>query len=57
MTTFDPDTGKQDLRVLRRIQEKFDGRLGLNSYVLSAGPISVGDAVEVIHPTKSFTMP
>src|SRR6266705_6826688 len=23
MTTFDPDTGEQDLRVLRRVQEKF----------------------------------
>src|SRR5205814_7908467 len=33
MTTFDPDTGEQDLRVLRRVREKFDGLLGLNSYV------------------------
>ena len=30
MTTFDPDSGDQDLGVLRRIQREFKGRLGLN---------------------------
>jgi uncharacterized protein YcbX len=48
MTTFDPDTGKQDLDVLRRIQKEFDGVLGLNSYVVNPGRISVGDPVELI---------
>jgi uncharacterized protein YcbX len=48
MTTFDPDTGKQDLSVLRRIQKEFDGVLGLNSYVVTPGRISVGDPVELI---------
>jgi len=51
MTTFDPDSGKQDLGVLRRIQKEFDGRLGLNSYVVAPGRISVGDAVELIQPS------
>ena len=45
MTTFDPDSGQQDLGVLRRVQEEFNGRLGLNSYVVTPGRISVGDAV------------
>lgn len=48
MTTFDPDTGQQNLEVLRRIQKQFDGRLGLNSYVVKPGRIAVGDAVELL---------
>jgi uncharacterized protein YcbX len=50
MTSFDPDTGQQDLAVLRRIRREFSGRLGLNSYVVSPGRVSVGDAVELILP-------
>ena len=50
MTTFDPDTGEQDLGVLRLVQRKFDGRLGLNSYVVAPGRISVGDTVELMPP-------
>lgn len=48
MTTFDPDSGQQDLGVLRRVQREFNGRLGLNSYVVAPGRVSVGDAVELI---------
>ena len=48
MTTFDPDSGEQDLEVLGRIQKEFDGRLGLNCYVVAPGHISTGDAVELI---------
>ena len=48
MTTFDPDTGEQDLDVLRRIQKEFGGVLGLNSYVVHPGRITVGDPVELI---------
>jgi len=48
MTTFDPDSGVQDLGVLRRVQKEFEGTLGLNSYVVAPGRISVGDAVELI---------
>ena len=51
MTTFDPDTGQQDLDVLRKVQKQFDGRLGLNAYVITPGRISVGDAVEVLPPS------
>jgi hypothetical protein len=51
MTTFDPDSGQQDLAVLRRVQKEFNGRLGLNSYVVAPGRISVGDAVELIPPS------
>jgi uncharacterized protein YcbX len=48
MTTFDPDTGRQDLGVLRKIQKEFGGRLGLNSYVVVPGRISTGDTVEIV---------
>lgn len=48
MTTFDPDSGRQDLGVLRNIQKDFNGRLGLNSYVAEPGRISVGDTVELV---------
>ena len=48
MTTFDPDSGQQDLGVLRRVQKEFNGRLGLNCYVIAPGRISVGDSVELI---------
>src|SRR5216683_7447237 len=46
MTTFDPDTQKQDRQVLRDIVEKFGGKLALNSYVIQGGDIRVGDTVE-----------
>jgi len=48
MTTFDPDTGKQDTGVLRRVQKEFNGVLGLNSLVITPGHVSVGDEVELI---------
>ncbi|MBI5776760.1 MAG: MOSC N-terminal beta barrel domain-containing protein [Nitrospirae bacterium] len=45
MTTFDPDTLKQDRQVLTDIVRKFDGMLALNCYVIRGGEIRVGDAV------------
>ena len=51
MTTFDPDSGEQDLGVLRRVQREFNGQLGLNSYVFAPGRVSAGDSVELIQPS------
>ena len=51
MTTFDPDTGEQDLNVLRRVQKEFGGVLGLNSRVAAPGRIAVGDEVVLIPRT------
>jgi uncharacterized protein YcbX len=48
VTTIDPDTGEQDLDVLRRINREFDGRLTLDCWVARPGTISVGDPVEVV---------
>jgi uncharacterized protein len=48
MTTFDPDSLKQDHQVLTEIVKKFDGTLALNCDVLQGGEIRVGDAVELL---------
>lgn len=48
MTTFDPDSGEQNLGVLRVIQREFDGVLGLNSFVIEPGRVAVGDSVELM---------
>ncbi len=47
MTTFDPDTLAQDVGVLRRIQQEFDGTMALNCYVVRGGTLRVGDPVEL----------
>jgi uncharacterized protein YcbX len=48
MTTYDPDTQVQDLSVLQRIVDDFDGRMALDSAVVAGGTIAVGDEVELI---------
>lgn len=48
MTTYDPDTQIQDLNVLKRIVTEFEGTMALDCSVITAGPIRVGDAVEII---------
>jgi len=47
MTTFDPDSLKQDRQVLTDIVRRFEGTLALNCYVIRGGDIRVGDHVEV----------
>jgi len=48
MTTFDPDTLKQDRDVLRDIVRRFGGKLALNCWVIQGGKICVGDIVELV---------
>jgi uncharacterized protein len=48
MTTWDPDTQVQDLSVLRRIVDEFDGTMALDSAVMSGGTVAVGDPVELL---------
>jgi len=47
MTTFDPDTQVQDPGVLKRIGEKFGGKLCLNAMVVGPGRIAVGDRASI----------
>jgi uncharacterized protein len=51
VTTIDPDTGEQDLNVLRRIHSRFESRLALNCWVAQPGTIAVGDRVELLEAT------
>jgi uncharacterized protein YcbX len=48
VTTIDPDTGEQNLDVLRRINREFDGRVALDCWVARPATIRVGDPVEVV---------
>lgn len=48
MTTFDPDTLRQDTGVLRDIVRRFDGELALNCRVLEPGTVEVGQNVELL---------
>ena len=52
MTTYDPDTQVQDLGVLQRIVDNFGGRMALDSAVVSAGTIAIGDPVELLDTAK-----
>src|SRR4051794_33299487 len=45
VTTIDPDTGEQDVDVLRGIRARFGGRLALNAWAGVEGRVVVGDAV------------
>jgi hypothetical protein len=48
MTTFDPDSLKQDRQVLTDIVRKFGGMLALNCDVIQCGEIRVGDSVALV---------
>lgn len=45
VTTIDPDTGAQDLEVLRHIRRRFDYRLGLDCWVSQPGHVRICDPV------------
>lgn len=47
MTTFDPDSLKQDLGVLRKIVRKAEGKLALDCAVANPGVLRVGDAISL----------
>lgn len=48
VTTIDPDTGEQDLDVLRTILRGYEGTFALDSWAAAPGVIRVGDEVELI---------
>ena len=45
VTSIDPDTGRQDLDVFRRIRQRFGNELALNAWVIHPGTIHLGDTV------------
>jgi uncharacterized protein len=48
MTTFDPDTLEQDVSVLRRIAERFGGKMALDCDIIQGGWVSIGDPVVLL---------
>ena len=56
MTTYDPDTLKQDLGVLRKIVKELDGTMALDTAVELGGVVRVGDPV-VLESSKKGGRP
>jgi uncharacterized protein YcbX len=52
MTTFDPDTLKQDIGVLRKILREANGKLALDCAVLHPGVLHQGDTITLASKTK-----
>ena len=48
VTTIDPDTGEQDLDVLREIRRDFGGELALNCWVIRPGLVRIGDQAQLV---------
>ena len=48
VTTIDPDTGAQDLDVLRKIHREFGTLIALNCWVSHPGTARIGDPVELV---------
>jgi uncharacterized protein YcbX len=48
MTTFDPDTARQDVEVLKKIHRELDGRVALDCRVLEPGLVVEGDPVTLV---------
>jgi uncharacterized protein YcbX len=58
MTTFDPDTLRQDLGVLRRIVKQVDGKLALDCAVATPGILREGDPITLTpQPASERTLP
>jgi uncharacterized protein YcbX len=48
MTTWDPETGVQDVDVLQKIRREFGGKFALNAWVARPGRLEVGDPVSLL---------
>ena len=57
MTTWDPASGAQDLRVLRRIQDEFEGTFALNAWVARPGRIARGAPVTLLEHFAAAAIP
>jgi MOSC domain-containing protein len=57
VTTYEPDSLAQDLRVLTGIRERFGGTFGLNAWTAAPGRVRVGDAVELIDAVDAEAEP
>ncbi|MFN0106307.1 MAG: MOSC domain-containing protein [Bryobacteraceae bacterium] len=53
MTTYDPDTLKQDINVIKRIARELDGTMALDSAVESDGRVREGDPISLLPRPES----
>jgi uncharacterized protein YcbX len=51
VTTIDPDTGAQEVGVLRDINDRFGGRIALDAWVIRPGTVALGDRVALVETT------
>lgn len=47
MVTYDPDTNERNTAVLMELREKYEGKNGLDAYVIEGGTIAIGDPVHI----------
>jgi uncharacterized protein YcbX len=57
VTTYDPDTGEQDVDVLVGIRRQFGGELGLNAWTARPGMVRLGDPVELLDTFEADSEP
>jgi uncharacterized protein len=57
VTTWDPDTLRQDVNVLRDIHARFGGTLALNAWAGRSGRISTGDPVKLVEARVTTELP
>ena len=57
MTTWDPDTGTQDVGVLRHIRASFDGTLALNAWAGRPGQVAIGDLARLLDERAAVEYP
>lgn len=55
VTSIDPDTGEQDLDVLRRIRHVFGNQLALNCWVIKPGSLRLGAPAEIVDNNSTPT--
>ena len=49
MTTYDPDTLRQDRSVLKRIVDELEGKMALECAVVQGGHLRIGDPVTLLN--------
>jgi hypothetical protein len=57
VTTYDPETGAQDVDVLRGIRARFEGSLALNAWAGAEGTVHVGDDVRPLEDRIELLKP
>ncbi len=57
IVTLDPETAKPDPTLMKHLDHRHDGRLGIYAATVQPGPLRVGDAVTIVTPAGSAPFP